>query len=141
MWTCFVFHVDKPQDDPTTLKNHDDKVTTVNWYSYEIGKLATCSDDFTVSKTDSFELNLVYDLCNTGFIECLFGLFKNTKELRERGVSADYYHVDMDVNAREKVHMRVSLLNMPLIAKVLLASVFGTKWLQLPLISALAVTC
>ncbi|KAL2348794.1 hypothetical protein Fmac_002794 [Flemingia macrophylla] len=27
------------------------------------------------------------------------------KELRERGVSADYYHADMDVNAREKVHM------------------------------------
>ncbi|KAI7752729.1 hypothetical protein M8C21_033824 [Ambrosia artemisiifolia] len=30
------------------------------------------------------------------------------KELRERGVSADYYHADMDVNAREKVHMRWS---------------------------------
>ncbi|KAG4992295.1 hypothetical protein JHK87_025752 [Glycine soja] len=28
------------------------------------------------------------------------------KELRERGISADYYHADMDVNAREKVHMR-----------------------------------
>ncbi|XP_011028013.1 PREDICTED: mediator of RNA polymerase II transcription subunit 34 [Populus euphratica] len=26
-------------------------------------------------------------------------------ELRERGISADYYHADMDVNAREKVHM------------------------------------
>ncbi|KAL5143322.1 Mediator of RNA polymerase II transcription subunit 34 [Glycine soja] len=30
------------------------------------------------------------------------------KELRERGISADYYHADMDVNAREKVHMRWS---------------------------------
>lgn len=30
------------------------------------------------------------------------------KELRERGVSADYYHADMDVNSREKVHMRWS---------------------------------
>ncbi|XP_020236207.1 mediator of RNA polymerase II transcription subunit 34 [Cajanus cajan] len=30
------------------------------------------------------------------------------KELRERGVSADYYHADMDVNFREKVHMRWS---------------------------------
>ncbi|KAI3505533.1 hypothetical protein L1887_27664 [Cichorium endivia] len=30
------------------------------------------------------------------------------KELRERGVSADHYHADMDVNAREKVHMRWS---------------------------------
>ncbi|XP_062146519.1 ATP-dependent DNA helicase Q-like 2 isoform X1 [Alnus glutinosa] len=30
------------------------------------------------------------------------------KELRERGILADYYHADMDVNAREKVHMRWS---------------------------------
>ncbi|KAI3709790.1 hypothetical protein L2E82_39556 [Cichorium intybus] len=30
------------------------------------------------------------------------------KELRERGVSADHYHAYMDVNAREKVHMRSS---------------------------------
>lgn len=29
-------------------------------------------------------------------------------ELRERGISADYYHADMDVHAREKVHMRWS---------------------------------
>lgn len=28
------------------------------------------------------------------------------KELSERGVSADYYHADMDANAREGVHMR-----------------------------------
>ncbi|XP_016201261.1 mediator of RNA polymerase II transcription subunit 34 [Arachis ipaensis] len=27
------------------------------------------------------------------------------KELRERGIKANYYHADMDVNAREKVHM------------------------------------
>ncbi|KAL7165773.1 hypothetical protein ACSBR2_036613 [Camellia fascicularis] len=30
------------------------------------------------------------------------------KELRQRGISADYYHADMDVNAREKVHQRWS---------------------------------
>lgn len=30
------------------------------------------------------------------------------KELRERGISADYYHADMDVVAREKVHLRWS---------------------------------
>ncbi|KAA8528189.1 hypothetical protein F0562_035560 [Nyssa sinensis] len=30
------------------------------------------------------------------------------KELRERGISADYYHADMDANAREKVHLRWS---------------------------------
>ncbi|KAG8634057.1 ATP-dependent DNA helicase Q-like 2 isoform X2 [Manihot esculenta] len=29
-------------------------------------------------------------------------------ELRERGISADYYHADMDVKSREKVHMRWS---------------------------------
>lgn len=29
-------------------------------------------------------------------------------ELCERGISADYYHADMDVNARDKVHMRWS---------------------------------
>ncbi|XP_020535895.1 ATP-dependent DNA helicase Q-like 2 isoform X2 [Jatropha curcas] len=29
-------------------------------------------------------------------------------ELRDRGILADYYHADMDVNAREKVHMRWS---------------------------------
>ncbi|KAI9083893.1 hypothetical protein K1719_034151 [Acacia pycnantha] len=29
-------------------------------------------------------------------------------ELRERGISADYYHADMDIHAREKVHMRWS---------------------------------
>ncbi|XP_024317349.1 mediator of RNA polymerase II transcription subunit 34 isoform X2 [Brachypodium distachyon] len=28
------------------------------------------------------------------------------KELRERGIAADYYHADMDSVAREKVHMR-----------------------------------
>ncbi|XP_038979711.1 ATP-dependent DNA helicase Q-like 2 isoform X4 [Phoenix dactylifera] len=30
------------------------------------------------------------------------------KELQERGISADYYHADMDVTAREKVHLRWS---------------------------------
>ncbi|KAI5438303.1 variant 2, Mediator of RNA polymerase II transcription subunit 34 [Lathyrus oleraceus] len=30
------------------------------------------------------------------------------KELRERGISAGHYHADMDVNDREKVHMRWS---------------------------------
>ncbi|KAI6679071.1 hypothetical protein NL676_039867 [Syzygium grande] len=28
------------------------------------------------------------------------------KELRDRGISPDYYHADMDVNACEKVHLR-----------------------------------
>uniref|UniRef100_A0A7N0VDW2 ATP-dependent DNA helicase n=2 Tax=Kalanchoe fedtschenkoi TaxID=63787 RepID=A0A7N0VDW2_KALFE len=30
------------------------------------------------------------------------------KELRDIGISAEYYHADMDVNAREKVHLRWS---------------------------------
>ncbi|XP_049376609.1 ATP-dependent DNA helicase Q-like 2 isoform X4 [Solanum stenotomum] len=30
------------------------------------------------------------------------------QELRERGISADHYHADMDVNARETVHLRWS---------------------------------
>ncbi|XP_030472084.2 ATP-dependent DNA helicase Q-like 2 [Syzygium oleosum] len=30
------------------------------------------------------------------------------KELRDRGISADHYHADMDVTAREKVHLRWS---------------------------------
>ncbi|XP_065877865.1 ATP-dependent DNA helicase Q-like 2 isoform X2 [Euphorbia lathyris] len=29
-------------------------------------------------------------------------------ELRDRGISADYYHADMDVSARERIHMRWS---------------------------------
>ncbi|WCJ20620.1 ATP-dependent DNA helicase Q-like 2 [Euphorbia peplus] len=29
-------------------------------------------------------------------------------ELRDRGISADYYHADMDANARERIHMRWS---------------------------------
>ncbi|KAL2335722.1 hypothetical protein Fmac_016935 [Flemingia macrophylla] len=45
---AYVWKVDKPQDDPTILKSHDGEVTAVNWCSSEIGKLATCSDDFTV---------------------------------------------------------------------------------------------
>ncbi|VAH92537.1 unnamed protein product [Triticum turgidum subsp. durum] len=34
--------------------------------------------------------------------------YRVAKELRGRGISADYYHADMDVVAREKVHMRWS---------------------------------
>jgi ATP-dependent DNA helicase Q1 len=33
-------------------------------------------------------------------------LLQVAKELRERGISAGHYHADMDVNDREKVHMR-----------------------------------
>ncbi|CAA0814930.1 Mediator of RNA polymerase II transcription subunit 34 [Striga hermonthica] len=33
-------------------------------------------------------------------------------ELRERGILADYYHADMDVNARERVHMRYYFMDL-----------------------------
>ncbi|KAK7365184.1 hypothetical protein VNO80_14042 [Phaseolus coccineus] len=45
---AYVWKVDKPLEDPTILKTHDSEVTAVNWCSSEIGKFATCSDDFTV---------------------------------------------------------------------------------------------
>ncbi|RZB45840.1 Denticleless protein-like isoform C [Glycine soja] len=45
---AYVWKVDKPLEDPTILKSHDGEVTAVDWCSSEIGKLATCSDDFTV---------------------------------------------------------------------------------------------
>ncbi|EPS68779.1 hypothetical protein M569_05989, partial [Genlisea aurea] len=37
------------------------------------------------------------------------------KELRNRGISADYYHADMDVVARENVHMRWSISKLQVI--------------------------
>ncbi|KAF7809387.1 Mediator of RNA polymerase II transcription subunit 34 [Senna tora] len=52
------------------------------------------------------------------------------KELRERGISSDHYHADMDVHAREKVHMRscLAVLNpLSLESGVILAGVLETK--------------
>lgn len=37
------------------------------------------------------------------------------KDLRDRGISAAYYHADMEVNAREKVHLRWSNSNLQVI--------------------------
>ncbi|TKY50456.1 Denticleless protein-like [Spatholobus suberectus] len=45
---AYVWKVDKPLEEPTILKSHDGEVTAVNWSCSEIGRLATCSDDFTV---------------------------------------------------------------------------------------------
>ncbi|KAL2500079.1 Transducin/WD40 repeat-like superfamily protein [Abeliophyllum distichum] len=45
---AYIWQVSKPHMDPITLKSHDGEVTAVDWCPSEIGKLATCSDDFTV---------------------------------------------------------------------------------------------
>ncbi|CAA3014152.1 denticleless protein homolog A isoform X2 [Olea europaea var. sylvestris] len=45
---AYIWQVHEPQSDPITLKSHDGEVTAVDWCPSEIGKVATCSDDFTV---------------------------------------------------------------------------------------------
>ncbi|KAI3474915.1 hypothetical protein Pfo_030226 [Paulownia fortunei] len=45
---AYIWQVNKPQLDPITLKSHDGEVTAVDWCPSEMGKVATCSDDFTV---------------------------------------------------------------------------------------------
>ncbi|CAK9176156.1 unnamed protein product [Ilex paraguariensis] len=45
---AYLWQVDKPEADPIVLKSHDGEVTAVDWCPCEIGKIATCSDDFTV---------------------------------------------------------------------------------------------
>ncbi|XP_061373640.1 uncharacterized protein LOC133315965 [Gastrolobium bilobum] len=45
---AYVWQVNKPQEEPIILKSHDGEVTSVDWCCSEVGKLATCSDDFTV---------------------------------------------------------------------------------------------
>ncbi|XP_015879303.2 uncharacterized protein LOC107415477 [Ziziphus jujuba] len=45
---AYIWQVNKPQDNPTILKNHDGEVTAVDWSPLETGKIATSSDDFTV---------------------------------------------------------------------------------------------
>ncbi|KAJ6933302.1 hypothetical protein NC651_008647 [Populus alba x Populus x berolinensis] len=53
-------------------------------------------------------------------------------ELRERGIAADYYHADMDVNAREKVHMGWSKNKLQVIVgtvEIYLHITFNTQYL------------
>ncbi|TQE03022.1 hypothetical protein C1H46_011386 [Malus baccata] len=40
--------LNKPREDPVVLKGHDREVTAVDWSQFEVGKMATSSDDFTV---------------------------------------------------------------------------------------------
>ncbi|KAG8384861.1 hypothetical protein BUALT_Bualt04G0162400 [Buddleja alternifolia] len=45
---AYIWQVNKPHLSPITLKSHDGEVTAVDWSPSEMGKVATCSDDFTV---------------------------------------------------------------------------------------------
>ncbi|PQP96488.1 denticleless protein homolog [Prunus yedoensis var. nudiflora] len=45
---AYIWQVNKPQEDPVILKSHDGEVTAVDWSHFEVGKMATSSDDFTV---------------------------------------------------------------------------------------------
>ncbi|KAK9119795.1 hypothetical protein Scep_017888 [Stephania cephalantha] len=43
-----IWQVKRPQEGPLRLEGHEGEVTAVAWCPSETGKLATCSDDFTV---------------------------------------------------------------------------------------------
>ncbi|RXH69504.1 hypothetical protein DVH24_037288 [Malus domestica] len=45
---AYIWQVNKPQEDPVVLKGHDREVTAVDWSQFEVGKMVTSSDDFTV---------------------------------------------------------------------------------------------
>ncbi|KAM1614196.1 hypothetical protein ACFX2K_023582 [Malus domestica] len=45
---AYIWQVNKPREDPVILKGHDREVTAVDWSQFEVGKMATSSDDFTV---------------------------------------------------------------------------------------------
>ncbi|XP_073274081.1 uncharacterized protein [Primulina huaijiensis] len=45
---AYIWQVNNPHLDPVILKSHDGEVTAVDWCPSEMGKVATCSDDFTV---------------------------------------------------------------------------------------------
>ncbi|GLT31933.1 hypothetical protein SLA2020_066320 [Shorea laevis] len=49
---AYVWRVNKPQAEPTTLRSHDGEVTAVDWCPSEMGKIATSADDFTVRLWD-----------------------------------------------------------------------------------------
>ncbi|KAM1511661.1 hypothetical protein ACFX1Z_023317 [Malus domestica] len=44
----YIWQVNKPREHPVVLKGHDREVTAVDWSQFEVGKMATSSDDFTV---------------------------------------------------------------------------------------------
>ncbi|KAJ4762780.1 transducin family protein / WD-40 repeat family protein [Rhynchospora pubera] len=45
---AYIWRVDKPDQAARTLRGHEGEVTAVDWCGSEVGKFATCSDDFTV---------------------------------------------------------------------------------------------
>ncbi|XP_030443416.2 uncharacterized protein LOC115665714 isoform X1 [Syzygium oleosum] len=46
--TGYIWQMNKPDAAPITLNSHDGEVSAVAWSPHEAGKLATCSDDYTV---------------------------------------------------------------------------------------------
>lgn len=46
--TGYIWQMNKPDAAPITLNSHDGEVSAVAWVPHEAGKLATCSDDYTV---------------------------------------------------------------------------------------------
>ncbi|XP_020098067.1 denticleless protein homolog [Ananas comosus] len=45
---AYIWQVEKPEEDPVILTGHEGEVTAVDWFTSEVGKIATCSDDLTV---------------------------------------------------------------------------------------------
>lgn len=45
---AYIWQVDKPKENPVVLKGHGGEVTAVDWCRFEVGKIATSSDDFTI---------------------------------------------------------------------------------------------
>ncbi|PKA45982.1 Mediator of RNA polymerase II transcription subunit 34 [Apostasia shenzhenica] len=64
--------------------------------------------DYIVSSYSNMESGIVYCFSRK---ECE----QVARELQEHGISADYYHADMDIAAREKVHLRWSRNNLQVI--------------------------
>ncbi|KAL5572777.1 hypothetical protein UlMin_022374 [Ulmus minor] len=54
---AYIWKVNKPQENPIILKNHDREVTAVDWCFHEDGRIATSSDDFTVRIWNSQSTN------------------------------------------------------------------------------------
>ncbi|KAI8533645.1 hypothetical protein RHMOL_Rhmol10G0025600 [Rhododendron molle] len=67
---AYIWQVNKPQADPITMKGHNGEVTAVDWCQSEVGKIATSSDDFTVSRDQQSSYHVsncvMHPISNTG---------------------------------------------------------------------------
>ncbi|KAK6928381.1 WD40 repeat [Dillenia turbinata] len=45
---AYLWQVNKPELDPIRLNSHENEVTAVDWCPFEVGKIATASDDYTI---------------------------------------------------------------------------------------------